>query len=145
MTEASVLAWADAHHRRTGSWPSKDSGLIPGGGGVTWTAVNLAFRRGSRGLTGPTTLARFLSEHRGVPHPDDLPRLTIAQILRWARTHYQETGNWPRRTSGPIAGADGETWSAVHSALRNGRRGLPGGSSLPRLLAESHRCRSTPL
>lgn len=38
----------------------------------------------------------------------------------------------------PIPDEPGVTWSAVNAALMNGVRGLPGGSSLPRLLA---RCR----
>lgn len=38
--------------------------------------------------------------------------------------------------SGPITDAPGETWLAAAMALRYSRRGLPGGSSLARLLAE---------
>jgi hypothetical protein len=35
-----------------------------------------------------------------------------------------------------VADAPGETWSNLSNALYEGRRGLPGGSSLPPLLAE---------
>ena len=45
--------------------------------------------------------------------------------------------------SGKIIDAPGETWRAVESALRNGRRGLPGGSSLARFLHE-HRKKCNP-
>ena len=51
----------------------------------------------------------------------------------------QKTGRWPNERSGPIAEAPGETWNAVANALGGGGRGLPGGSSLGRLLRE-HRC-----
>jgi hypothetical protein len=61
--------------------------------------------------------------------------LTPSQILAWADDHYHGTGSWPRATSGAIAGAPGLTWRAVNVALFAGLRGLPGGSSLARLLA----------
>jgi hypothetical protein len=35
-----------------------------------------------------------------------------------------------------VLGAPGETWAIVAGALFKGRRGLPGGSSLAKLLAE---------
>jgi hypothetical protein len=63
------------------------------------------------------------------------PPLTVAQILAWADAHKARTGDWPRLKSGPVAGADGETWAAVDSALRHGFRGLHAGDSLTRLLA----------
>src|SRR5205823_3864337 len=46
------------------------------------------------------------------------------------------TGRWPTRDCGDIAGTIGETWLGVDRALRYGLRNLPGGSSLPQLLAE---------
>jgi hypothetical protein len=62
------------------------------------------------------------------------PPLTVAQILGWADEHRRHTGDWPTVLSGPIPGAPGLTWGGVDKALRDGRRGLPGGGSLPRLL-----------
>jgi hypothetical protein len=62
------------------------------------------------------------------------PPLTVAEILRWADAHRRRTGAWPGVTSGPVAGAPGETWPALDKALRRGGRGLPGGGSLARLL-----------
>jgi hypothetical protein len=63
-------------------------------------------------------------------------RLTVQLILRWADAHRQRTGCWPHARSGPVAGAAGQTWGAVNRALARGGRGLPGGSSLARLLGE---------
>ena len=40
-------------------------------------------------------------------------------------------------------GAPGETWLAADMALRHGRRGLPGGSSLAMLLADKRGVRNT--
>jgi hypothetical protein len=64
------------------------------------------------------------------------PLLTVKQILEWADAYHQRTGRWPKQTSRPVYGAIGETWTAIYLALRNGNRGLPGGSSLAQLLAE---------
>ena len=63
------------------------------------------------------------------------PPLTVAQILAWADSHRAAHGRWPRTHSGEVGSAPGETWYAVDGALRAGCRGLPGGSSLARLLA----------
>jgi hypothetical protein len=30
LTEATILAWADAHYLRTGEWPTKASGRVGG-------------------------------------------------------------------------------------------------------------------
>jgi hypothetical protein len=62
------------------------------------------------------------------------PRLTVVQILAWAAEHLQRTGKRPNGHSGPIPEAAGETWSAVHTALLYGYRGLPGGLSLAEFL-----------
>ena len=52
-------------------------------------------------------------------------------------------GSGLHATSGAVSGVPGETWSAVEQALTKGLRGLPGGSSLGRLLDEHRpqRCR----
>ena len=58
--------------------------------------------------------------------------------LEVADEHKATSGMWPTLTSGTIAGTEKETWSMVDAALRQGQRGLPGGSSLAQLL-EEHR------
>jgi hypothetical protein len=63
----------------------------------------------------------------------------VGQILGWADAHHERTGQWPKATSGRVEGT-AETWAGISGALREGRRGLPGGSSLSLLLAE-HRGR----
>ncbi len=128
-----VLAWADAHYKRTGRWPTTSSGPIPEAPGETWAAVDAAFVAGSRGLAGYGSLARFLARRRGVRNRKALPKLSVKQIREWALSHFKRTGRWPTHTSGQIAEAPGETWGGVHSALSQGWRGFPGGSSLYRL------------
>jgi hypothetical protein len=63
-------------------------------------------------------------------------RLTVAQILAWADAHRAWAGDWPRTGSGPVPQGPGETWRRIDNALRYGLRGLPGGSSLARLLEQ---------
>ena len=62
--------------------------------------------------------------------------LDLRDILAWASAHREATGQWPGKGSGLISGNRFETWLGVDRALRDGLRGLPGGSSLARLLAE---------
>jgi pyrroloquinoline quinone (PQQ) biosynthesis protein C len=138
-----ILAWADDHFARTKTWPHKTSGLIVGTLTDTWCAINLALRRGTRGLPGGTTLARLLQEKRGVRHIHDILPLSEAQILAWADHHHARTGEWPSKDSGDLPDAPLEKWTNIDAALRSGTRGLPGGSSLPRLLAQERGCRNS--
>ncbi len=135
LTDAQILAWAEAHYRRTGTWPNAQSGPIAECPGELWSGVNAALRDGGRGLDGGTSLARFLAERLGIRNRASTPLLTTAIILAWADAHYRRTGTWPQRRSGPIKEAPGETWHAIELALNRGLRGLRGGSSLPQLLA----------
>jgi hypothetical protein len=134
-----ILEWADAHRNRTGRWPTRGSGSIVEAPGETWQSVDCALRMGHRGLPADSSVARFLSEHRGVRNPASVPRLTPKQILLWADAFHHSTGQWPARTSGSITSAPGETWSAVDAALFSGRRGLPGGVTLSGFLKRNGR------
>jgi hypothetical protein len=62
--------------------------------------------------------------------------LTVEQILAWADAHRSRAGRWPAADSGPVGAAPGLTWQAVNRALACCSRGLRGGSSLARTLAE---------
>ena len=74
---------------------------------------------------------------------DAVPRpLTEEQILAWADAYYQQVGEWPQCKAGPLVVAQGETWAAVDTALRQGIRGLLGGSSLALLLEEQRGVRN---
>ncbi|WP_088255937.1 hypothetical protein [Fimbriiglobus ruber] len=140
LTHAQILAWADAYHQRAGRWPRQDTvpQLIPGSSGEKWQGVDDAMRRGLRGLPRDGSLARLLAQDRGVRNPQDLPPLTEEQILAWADAFYHRTGRWPRQENGSdvIPGSRGETWLNVEQALVKGLRGLPGGATLARLLAD---------
>jgi hypothetical protein len=75
LTKGRILAWADAHHRRTGEWPTSKTGPVEGQPGETWYKVNLSLGLGCRGLPGGDTLARLLRRSgRHVPERRGRPR-----------------------------------------------------------------------
>lgn len=132
-----VLQWVDAFHARYGRYPiCRDKGKVPGTLAETWFNIDQALRLGLRGLPRGSSLARLLAKHRNQRNPMALPSFTPQQILAWADAHHNHHGSWPHGTSGPIRGTKGETWGAVNTALAVGNRGMPGGSSLARFLAE---------
>jgi hypothetical protein len=137
LTVEQVLAWAEAHHARTGGWPAAHSGPVHGAAGETWRALNNALSAGTHGLPGGSSLSRLLAEHRG--RRPRRPPLTEGQILTWADAHRQRTGRWPSSGSGAVPGAPGENWGAINRALREGFRDLPGDDTLARLLRRTGR------
>jgi hypothetical protein len=136
LTEERIVAWADAHRCRTGKWPTINSGELVDAPGETWANINMALTTGTRGLRGRASLAKLLSRRRGIRHNLNAPALTVEKVLALAVIHHRRTGKWPKRTSGKVAGTKHERWSAIDTALRDGVRGLRGGSSLARLLHE---------
>ena len=142
LTEERILAWADAHHERTGQWPRENSGAVEESGDETWFNLSQALRFGLRGLRGGSSLAQLLAEERGLRNRKALADLTKEQILSWVDAHHQRTGSWPKSTSGQVIDAPGESWPAINDTLTRGARGLPGGSSLAQLLAEERGVRN---
>lgn len=137
-----ILQWADRHRQRTRQWPKQNSGDVLGAPGEKWRNNANALSMGLRGLPGGSSLARLLTERRGLRNRLDLPKLTVKQILQWADAHHRKTGQWPRQSSGAVFGAPGEKWGNIRARLFQGGRGLPGGSSLARLLAQRRGVRS---
>jgi hypothetical protein len=134
LTVQQILAWADAHWRRTGSWPKSRSGPVKGAPGETWWGIDMALIEGRRGLPGGDTLPRLLARERG-RNPRGQPPLTVSHVLAWADAYRRRNGRWPGADSGPVRDVPGLSWRAVNQALYLGYRGLPGGDSLARLLA----------
>jgi hypothetical protein len=134
LSRTKILGWAVAHHARTGEWPNTNSGPVTDAPDERWDLIDNALRVGHRGLPGGSSLLQLLVKKRGVRNKASLPPLTDEEILHWADLHFQRTGFWPKYDSGPIQDAPGETWAAVDNALRFGKRGMTGGSSLAKLL-----------
>ncbi len=142
LNEEQILTWADMHKKRSGKWPTRESGSLDDVPGEAWRNIDASIRQGQRSLAGGSSLAQLLAEERGVRNHLALSRLTKEQILAWADAHLDRTGEWPKGASGPIFDATGETWKGIQMALLKGLRGLPGGSSLARLLAEERAVRN---
>jgi hypothetical protein len=156
LTVQQILAWADAHHERTGQWPLQRSGPVTDAPGETWSAIDVALRRGHRGLPEGSSLSWLLAHQgrdgnsfptAGTKERTYRPRerrppgtlLTVEQILVWADAHHTRTGRWPHQRSGAVAGVPGQSWSGVDEVLRSGLRGLPGGDTLAQLLNRHRR------
>lgn len=128
-----ILKLADEHQKRTGRWPSVNSGNVHDVPNEKWPNINDALRGGYRGLPGGSSLAKLFEKKRGVKPKENLK---VSQILLWADDYFKRTGKWPTKRSGDVSNAYDETWGAISQALSIGGRGLPGGSSLPKLLAK---------
>jgi hypothetical protein len=142
LSITTILAWADAHHRRAGRWPTRQTGPVLGMPGETWRAIDEALRYGYRGLRSGSSVARLLAQRRNVPNRMAKPPLSQAGILRWADAHRQRTGQWPNSKSGPVLGVPHETWKGIDQGLRQGWRGLKRGPSLAQLLARKRHARN---
>ena len=94
-------------------------------------------RPGGRGFPGASSLADELEIACHKQSQPTQPGITVEQILEAAVQFHVRTGEWPtQNTKEPIpdGALKGTTWRAIDVALRAGRRGLPGGSSLPFVL-----------
>ena len=134
LSEEQILRWADEHFAAHGKWPNKSSGVIPGTH-ETWAGIAVALDNKARGLLRQTTLADLLWEQRKVVNKANRPPLTFELILSLADKHYAKHGEWPNQDSGSIPEIL-ESWRGINTALHRGIRGLPGGSSIIKLLAE---------
>lgn len=88
-------------------------------------------------MTPPRRLAR--SKPRpptGRPARPQPTRLRVFSILAWADAFYRREQRWPKQNSGEIPECPWTTWRQVSRALQSGFRGLRGGASLARLLAQ---------
>src|SRR4051794_28627525 len=142
LTVKKILAWADDHRERTGSWPTVYCGEVLAAPNEKWPNIDQCLRRGLRSLPGGDTLCQLLVRERGHRSPTSPPDLTEDQIAVWALNHRQKTGNWPTQSSGPVDGQPGEVWGHLSPPLRVGQRGLPGGDSLARLLERRYGVRT---
>jgi hypothetical protein len=115
LTVAQILSWADAWHARTGAWPHKHDGPIPGAG-LKWLTVDNALNAGARSLPGKDTLARLLARKRGVAAACRRPSGDPGKV-RLARR---------LRSSGQTLAAIGQrlgvSRQAVHGMLRRAAR-----------------------
>ncbi len=130
ITVNKILQWSDEWFKKYNKWPNRNSGNINETN--NWKTVNTALINGLRGLKKGQSLAQLLEKERGVRNNSNLPDLSIDQIYKWREDFFILHKKYPIHTSGKIDGTE-ESWSKIHYALVNGKRGLPLGSSLYRL------------
>jgi len=97
---------------------------------------------GRRGLPGGDSIAKLLERRFRVRNMANSPRLTEEQILAWADEHRKRTSGWPAIKTGVIALSPNDTWAMIDDALPSRYRGLPGGSSILKLLGQYRGVRS---
>jgi hypothetical protein len=131
-----ICTWARAHREATGRWPDAYAGPVRGVPDENWFAVDAALKSGYRGLSGGSSLTTLFRRSVDPAAQGERCGLTVEQVLAWADAHRAATGRWPSRTSGPLDGVPGEKWINLDAALRVGRRGLPSGTRLSRIIAE---------
>jgi hypothetical protein len=76
LTENLILSWADRHKKRTGKWPTENSGPVEGAPGEVWYNVNAALLQGLRSLPGGSSLAVLIAARRGIRNRASIPPLT---------------------------------------------------------------------
>ena len=137
-----IVKWVTQHIAKHGEKPLRSSGPVEFATddyeGITWAAVDSAFKQGSRGLPCGSSLASFIEEEFGIVNPANLVPLTEEMIVQWVTQYIEKSNKKPSRDSGVVDFAvipyEGITWALIDAALKGGSRGLPEGSSLTKLI-----------
>lgn len=111
------------------TWPTQKSGDATKDFGFSesWAAVNACLTHGHRQLGACGSLRHVVEV--AFPH-----RVYTESDIRCAiQEFWVNHGRFPKRSDGTKDCPYGSTWGALDAALRTGRYGLPGGSSLARL------------
>ena len=64
LTEAQIWTWAKSQFRKTGEWPTPQSGSVLVEPTERWRNIDLALTLGRRGLPGGSSLKDFIAIHR---------------------------------------------------------------------------------
>jgi hypothetical protein len=121
-------------YQREGNWPAANS-VKTERFGVPFRHLDLYLLRGTRSLPGNSSLYQEsikVAAARGVPIEDrrgDNSPLTVGMVRDAIRAFHAQHGRFP------VVGRDGVsplgiTWTTLSLHLTDGRRGLPGGSTL---------------
>ena len=141
LTEELIVTAAKGFHNRTGKWPTETSGDASREFGfpVSWRGVAAALDRGFQSLPGGSTLPQLLHQ-RGLKFSQAVKPVDLTEndVVQASQNFHRENGVWPQAASGR---ADNHfnfstSWGSVDIALKEGWWGLPGSSSLARLLHE---------
>lgn len=126
----SIIKAAEAQYKKEDKWPStSDNREIKMGPlkGKSWKAIANGFYRGDFGLPTDITLPEILRAHNCY----DSNKISSFDIVETAKLHKKQTGKWPSsKDSNIIQGGplDGEKWTSIHTAIRDGHRGFEKGT-----------------
>lgn len=122
---SAILRWAAAHHKKTGRWPSVNSGPVKGVPGEHWNAINTALFMGYRGLPARSSLAKLLDQRissRRRMRPASSPR----HVLKREGKHHPGRGMPPGVARVRILGSNRDVWRTYRTAaLLDRRRSAP--------------------
>lgn len=145
LEEAQIIDWVKQHIDAYGKKPGKHTGPVKFAAdehkGITWAAIDIALKKGLRGLPGKSSLVKLINENLGIRSYHNPPTLPTQLILDWITLFINKHKRKPNKLDGPIEFAEGEylgeTWSSIDMALWRGGRGQPGKSSLASLIQEN--------
>ena len=118
-----------AHFERTGKWPGVSSGQI-GELGIQAKTLNTRLAEGKAGLPGGSSLAQEVAHVKAALGIETVPvqDLTVVAVHHAITVYHRAHGEWPRAGSG--LSELGITFHTLNKYLKQGGRGLQGGSSL---------------
>ncbi len=123
LTPALILAWADAHHGRTGAWPSSTSGPVGDAPGETWSGLNTALRLGTRGLPGGDSVHRLLRREGRIAESRGRP----AQVSRHLLVYHLSAEGLSLAEIGRRLGVSRQAaWEMLRRTSQSGTRGNKG-------------------
>lgn len=141
LTPQKIHQWLTTFESREGRWPTYqdrevleeiEPGVLVCVVGENWKALSEAMVLGLRGLTElkGTRLTQFRAAHGMI----DDRTLTPETLAQWMQDFRRKTGEWPTESDRTVWALDpatdawvevpGESWGALKSTLRHGRRGL---------------------
>ena len=128
-----IISWAKHHYQETNSWPTYESGVVLAEPSENWGAIRSNLVAGGRGLPSGLSIEKVLTNELGIVGVRSGKNLTEELVIRLAKAHFELTEVYPHEKSTWILDGS-DSWAAISAALREGLRGLPGGTSLAQLL-----------
>ncbi len=160
LSKEDLTSWIQKYIEKYEKKPSRTSGVVEftigNLQGITWRNIDVALMEGLRGLPCNSSLAAFIKENFGIAQRKANPTLLSEDLIfSWITQFMTKHGRKPSpKKDGVIEFAteayQGETWVSISAALRNGGRGLSGGTSLSsfienRLAVKKQKCNSVSL
>jgi hypothetical protein len=126
FSEEKIVEWAKKYflvHNKYPSIRTKPSDWLPEG--ETWIALDIALKRGTRGLPGGSSVAKLFEKYFGIRNKTNIPKISEQCIIDYMIVFKDKYGYFPHAHSKENEMLpSGESWHGFDKALRNARRGL---------------------